>query len=126
MSDTLRHALTDLSTINTHLPGTSPLPHFTPFVHPNKFTQQPVIDNEIALQMKSTPDGSVKFLQLLTNLHPKNKRSMLYFPMDFVDLTIDGLIDTGALSNAISEADFDQITQISPYKTLKEGPPTGF
>ena len=31
------------------------------------------------------------------------RKRMLYFPMDFAELTIDGLIDTGALSSAIPE-----------------------
>ena len=126
VSDTLRHALIDLWTINSQLPGTSPLPHFTRFFHPNKLGQQPVIDNETALQLKSTPDGSIKILQLSTNLHRKNKRKMLYFPMDFGDLTIDSLIEKGALSSAITEADFVQIKQIAPQKILKEGLPSDF
>ena len=123
MPDTLRHRLIDLWKINPQLPTTSPLPHFTPFVHANKLTQQPVKDNEIALHLKSTPDGSIKFLQFLAHFHLKNKRTILYFPMDFGDLTIDGLIDTGALSSAISEADFQKIKQIEPQKIFKEGPP---
>ena len=51
---------------------------------------------------------------------------MLYFPKDFGDLTIDSLIDTSALSSAISEADFEQIEQIAPQKMLRDGPPKSF
>ena len=36
VSDKVRHALIDLWTSNPQLPGTSPLPHSTPFVHSNK------------------------------------------------------------------------------------------
>ena len=36
-----------------------------------------------------------KYMPLSTNLWLKQKRRMLYFPMDFGELTIDGLIDTG-------------------------------
>ena len=39
------------------------------------------------------------------------------FPMEFGVLTIDGQIDTGALSSAISEADFEQIKRVAPQKT---------
>ena len=39
-------------------------------------------------------------LLLSTNLTLKSKRHMYYFPMDFEKLTLDGLIDTGALTSA--------------------------
>ena len=43
--------------------------------------------------------------------------------MDFGDLTIHGLIDTGALSmRIISEAELQQIKQIAPEDILKQGP----
>ena len=41
------------------------------------------------------------YIPLSTNLGLKFKRRMLYFPMDFGKLTLDGLIDTGAHSSAI-------------------------
>ena len=34
---------------------------------------------------------------------------MLYFSMDYGELTFDGLVDTGALSSAIPEADLRKI-----------------
>ena len=48
--------------------------------------------------------------------------------MVFGDLTIDGLIDTSALSNCIpiSKVDFKQIKKISLQQILKEGPPPDF
>ena len=46
---------------------------------------------------------------------------MLYFPMDFGELTIDGLIDTGALSNALSEADLRKIRLLATLSLVKEG-----
>ena len=48
---------------------------------------------------------------------------MLYFPMDFANLTIDGLIDRDALSNAISKDDFEQI---ETHESLKRRPPPDF
>ena len=36
------------------------------------------------------------------------KRHMYYIPMDFEKLTLDGLFDTGALTSAISEQDFNK------------------
>ena len=47
---------------------------------------------------------------------------MLYFPMDFGELTIDRLIDTGALSSAISEMDIRKIRLLSPQSVIREGP----
>ena len=108
-SDTLRQALLELWTIHPQLPGTSPPPHFTPSVHPNKTRQQPFIDNEIALQLKSTPDASIKLLPLSTNFHLRKKKKRFYFPMGFGDSTTDGLIDT-----------------IAPQKVLKVGLPPNF
>ena len=51
---------------------------------------------------------------------------MLYFPMDFGELNIDGLIDTGALSSAIPEADLRKIRLLAPHTILNEGPPPEF
>ena len=51
---------------------------------------------------------------------------MLYFPMDFAELTIDGLIDTGALSSAIPEMDLRKIRLLSPQSVIREGPPPNF
>ena len=52
-----------------------------------------------------TKTGEPDYVPLTTNLGLKYKRRMLYFPMDFGELTLDGLVDTGALSSAIPEAD---------------------
>ena len=46
---------------------------------------------------------------------------MLYFPMDFGELTLDGLIDTGAHSSAIPEN-----TPFDTQPIIKEGPAPSF
>ena len=51
---------------------------------------------------------------------------MLYFPKDFGELKIDGLIDTGALSSTIQEADLRKIPLLAPHTIIKEGPPAEF
>ena len=51
---------------------------------------------------------------------------MLYFPMDFRDLTLDGLIDTGAHSSAKPEADLMKIRLLAPQSIVKEGPAPSF
>ena len=104
VSDTLRYALIDLWTLNPHLPDTSALPNFQPRLQ-NQQRQTAVIDDQTLPQLQVTPDGLTRFLPLSTNLPLKNQRTMLYFPMDFGELNIDGLRNTGALSSAIPEAD---------------------
>ena len=48
---------------------------------------------------------------------------MLNFEIDFEELHIDGLIDTGALSNNILETDPRKIQLLAPYTKLNEVPP---
>ena len=125
VSDALRYALIDLWTVTPHLLDTSALPNFQPRPQ-NQQRQTAVIDDQILPQLQVTPDGLTKFLPLSTNLPLKNKRKMLYFPMDFGELKIDGLIDTGALSSTIPEADLRKIRLLAPHTILNEGPPPEF
>ena len=48
-----------------------------------------------------------------TSLTLKRKRFMYYLPIDFEKLTLDGLINTGALTSAISEQDLNKIKLIA-------------
>ena len=114
----------DLWTVNPHLPDTSALPNFRPRPQ-NQQRKTAVIGDQISPQLQVTPDELTRFLALSTNLPLKNKRKLLYFPMDFGELNIDGLIDTGALSSAsaIPEADLRKIRLLAPHTILNEGPP---
>ena len=51
---------------------------------------------------------------------------MLFFPIEFQELNIDGPIDTSALSGAIPEADLRKIRLLVPHTILNEGPPLEF
>ena len=51
---------------------------------------------------------------------------MLYFPIDFGQLNIDGIIDTGALSCALPEADLGKIRLLAQNTILNEGSATEF
>ena len=62
------------------------------------------------------------YLNLSTNLTLKMKRHMYYFPMDFEKLILEGLIDTGALTSAISEADLNKIKLLSNEAIKDTGP----
>ena len=46
--------------------------------------------------------------------------------MDFRDLTKDSLLDTGALSRAIPDADLRKIRLLAPQSIVKEGPAPAF
>ena len=125
VSDALRHALIDLWTVNPHLLDKSALPNFRPRPQ-NQQRHTAVIDDQNLPQLQVTPDGVTRFLPLSTKLPLKNKRKMLYFPMDFEELNIDFLIDTGALSSTFPEADLRKIRLPAPHTKLNEGPPTEF
>ena len=118
VSDALRHALIDLRTVNPILPDTSALPNFR--LRPqNQQRQTAVIDGQILPQLQVTLDGLTRFFPLSTNLPLKNKRKMLHFPMDFGELNIDGLIDTGALSSAIPEVELRKVRLLAPHTKIK-------
>ena len=125
VSDALRHALIDLWTVNPHLPDTSALPNLQPRPQ-NQQRQTAVIDDWISPQLQVTPDGLTRFTPLSTNFPLKKKRKMLHLLMDFGELNIDGLIDTGALSGAIPEAHLRKIRLLAPHTILNEGPPPEF
>ena len=55
----------------------------------------------------------------------KRKKKM-FAPMDFQNLTLVALIDSGALVNCISEADYRKIHQMSPKDIVKEMEPPFF
>ena len=46
--------------------------------------------------------------------------------MDFGELTLDGVVDTEALSSAIPEADLRKIRLLAPKSIIKEGPAPNF
>ena len=73
-----------------------------------------------------TRTGEPNYVPLAVNLGLKYKRRMLYFPMDFGELTLDGLVDTGALSSAIPEADIRKIRLLAPQSIVKECPAPNF
>ena len=73
-----------------------------------------------------TRRGEPDYVPLTTNLGLKYKRRKLYFPMDFGELTLDGLVDTEALSSAIPEPDLRKIRLLAPQSIVKEGPAPNF
>ena len=89
-------------------------------------TPQSLLDEKQFQNVLITKDGEPDCIPLPTNIILKCKKRMLYFPMDFGELTIDGLIDSGALSSAIPEMDPRKIRLLSPQSVIREGPPPNF
>ena len=56
------------------------------------------------------------------NLTSKSKRHKKNFPIDFEKLTNDGLIDPGALTNAISKQDLNKIKLLASEAIANTGP----
>ena len=123
--DALRYALIDLCTANPHSLDTSALPNFQPRPQ-NLQRQTAVLDDQILPQLEVTSNGLTRILPLLTNLPLTNKHKLLHFPMDFGEFNIDGLIETGALSSVIPEADLRQKRLLAPDTILNEGPQPEF
>ena len=83
-------------------------------------------DETAFLHLLVAKEEEPSYVPLSTILGLKFKRRMLYFPMDFGELTLDGLIDTGAHSSAIPEADLRKIRLLAPQSIVKEGPAPSF
>ena len=52
----------------------------------------------------------------------KKKRRMLYLPLEFGEITMDGLVDSGAFINAMSWSDYNAIKMNSDSCLIKEYP----
>ena len=87
---------------------------------------QSLLDEKQFQNVLITKDGEPDCISLSTNINLKCEKRIFYFPMDFGELTIDGLIDTGALSSAIPEMDLWKIRLLSPQSVIREGPPPNF
>ena len=106
--------------LNTHPPSqeeiTEELPHNGPLVTLTATVEERYVNTLISR------NGEPDYVPLTINLGLNYKRRILYFPMDFGELTLDGLVDTGALSSAIPEADLRKILLRAPQSIIKEGP----
>ena len=85
-----------------------------------------LLDETIFANVLISSVGHPPYVPLSTNLGLKYKRRMLYFPLDCGELTIDGLVDTGALTSAIPESDFRKIKMLTPQLIKKESSPLNF
>ena len=82
-----------------------------------------LLDEDISNHIQFDHERNLSYLPISTSLTLKRKRNMYYMPMDFEKLTLDGLIDTGALTSAISEQDLNQIKLLANEAIKETGPP---
>ena len=98
--------------------------------HPSNFScnkqKQPLLDEDITNHIQFHQERNLSYLPMSTSLTLKRKRHMYYMPMDFEKLTLDGLIDTGALTSAISEQDLNKIKLIASEAIKDTDPPPNF
>ena len=84
------------------------------------------MNEDLSEHIQFDKERNLSYLPISTSLTLKRKRHMYYIPMDFEKLTLDGLIDTGALTSAISEQDLNKIKLLANEAIKETGPPPNF
>ena len=77
----------------------------TPLTEIEKLAEK---DDELAEQV----------IPLFATMMLKRRKRMLYVPLDFDEITLDALVDSGASFSIMSETDVKKIKEITP-KNLK-------
>ena len=106
--------LSQMSEEDTHDPTRSPIFH-------DNF---PTFLNSIK-EYVTEKDGNT-YIPLHSTIVLKNRRRMLYLPLEFGDLTMDGLVDSRAFINAMSWSDYNAIKINSDNCVIKEYPQPPF
>ena len=70
-------------------------------------------------------DGST-YILLHSTIPLKKRRRMLYLPLEFDEITMDGFVDSGAFINAMSWSDYNAIKMNSENCIIKEYPQLPF
>ena len=70
-------------------------------------------------------DGDT-YIPLHSTIVLKNRRRMLYLPLEFGEITMDGLVDSGAFINAMSWSDYNAIKMNSENCVIEEYPQPPF
>ena len=71
--------------------------------------KQLFLDEDILNHIQFDQERNLSYLPISTASTLKRKRHMYHMPIDFAKITLDGLIDTGDLTMAISEQDLNKI-----------------
>ena len=96
-----------------------------------KTTKTPTFHNDFPTALNSIKeyiserDGDT-YIPLHSTIVLKNRRRMLYLPLEFGELTMDGLVDSGAFINAMSWSDYNAIKMNNDNCVIKEYPQPPF
>ena len=106
--------LSQMSEEDTHDPTRSPIFHdnFPTFLN--------------SIKKYVTEKDNNTYIPLHSTIVLKNRRRMLYLPLEFGELTMDGLVDSGAFINAMSWSDYNAIKMNSDNCVIKEYPQPPF
>ena len=94
-------------------------------------TKIPIFHNDFPTSLNSIKeylsekDGDT-YIPLYSTIVLKNRRRMLYLPLEFSEVTMDGLVDSGAFINAMSLSDNNAIKMNSDNCVIKEYPQPPF
>ena len=94
-------------------------------------TKIPIFHNDFPTSLNSVKeyitekDGDT-YIPLHSTIVLKNRRRMLYLPLELGELTMDGLVDSGAFINAMSWSDYNAIKMNSDNCVIKEYPQPPF
>ena len=94
-------------------------------------TQAPIFPEDFPTSLNSikeyvTEKDGETYLPLHSTIVLKNRRRMLYLPLEFGVITMDGLVDSGAFINAMSWSDYNAIKMNSDSCVIKEYPQPPF
>ena len=87
---------------------------------------QSLLDQKQFQNILITKDGEPDCISLSTTINLECKKRMLHFPLDFGEFTMNGLIDSEALSSAIPEMDLRKLRLLSPQSVIRKGPLPNF
>ena len=94
-------------------------------------TKTPMFSDEFPSSLKSIKkyiaekDGDT-YIPLHSTIILKKRRRMLYLPLEFGEMTMDGLVDSGAFINAMSWSDYNAIKMNNDNCMLKKYPQPPF
>ena len=97
----------------------------------HKTTKIPIFHNDFPTALNlikeyiTERDGDT-YIPLHSTKVLKNRRRMLYLPLEFGELTMEGLVDSGAFINAMSWSDYNAIKMNSDNSVIKEYPQPPF
>ena len=91
------------------------------FMFPDNF---PIALNSIK-EYVAEKDGEA-YIPLHSTIVLKSRRRMLYLPLEFGEIAMDGLVDSGAFINAMSWSDYNAIKMNSDSCVIKEYPQPPF